>query len=182
MKLVAKDIYLRPLKLEDANGNYPNWFNDKEVCKYNSHGNKLYTKEMALEYIKAIQSNETTLVFAICDKLTNTHIGNISLQEISQINKSAELAIIVGERSYWGKGLAKEAGTLIMEYGFNVLNLNRIACGTSEVNLPMQKLASSLGMTQEGIRKKALHKNNQFYDVFEYAILNKNYSNIKKGI
>jgi ribosomal-protein-alanine N-acetyltransferase len=35
--LVGENIYLRPLDLNDLRGNYINWLNDSEVCKYNSH-------------------------------------------------------------------------------------------------------------------------------------------------
>lgn len=144
MILQGKSLYLRPLELNDAEGNYPNWLNDPIVCKYNSHGEKLYTKEMAKEYINSVQNSSTFKVFAICMQDTHTHIGNISLQDIK--NQTAEFAILLGEVSFMGKGYSKEAGKLILEYGFNTLSLQNIHCGTSEKNIPMQKLATYLGM------------------------------------
>ena len=173
MRLEASRIYLRELKASDASGNYPNWFNDAEVCRYNSHGDIHYTKEMALEYIKSVNENSAYQVFAICEKQSDMHIGNISLQNISQKNKSAEFAIIMGEKEFWGKGFAKEAGLLLLKYGFEKLNLHRIYCGTSEDNIPMQRLAFAFGMKEEGRRKEALRKNEVFYDVLEYGILKK---------
>ena len=172
LKLQGKTIYLRPLELIDADGNYPNWFNDPVVCKYNSHGDVLYTKEMAIEYINAVNAIETTKVFSICDVFSNTHIGNISLQSISTKNKSAEFAIIIGEKNFFGKGIGYEAGELILEYGFKKLNLHRIYCGTSQYNIPMQKLSLSLGMKAEGISVDAMIKNNLFIDMYRYAIIN----------
>ncbi len=62
----------------------------------------------------------------------------------------------------------------MIDYGFNVLKLHRIHCGTSEANTPMQHLALSLGMELEGRRKEAMKKNGQFYDVLEYGILTQN--------
>ncbi len=171
MKLEANNIYLRPLHINDALGDYPSWLNDHEVCRYNSHGDTLYTKEMALSYIQSVQNNPTCNVFAICDKTSDKHIGNISLQAISTKNQSAEFAILLGNKAFWGKGLSKEAGKLLIAYGFNDLNLHRIYCGTSEANTPMQRLALSLGMELEGRRKEALFKNNRFYDVLEYGIV-----------
>jgi RimJ/RimL family protein N-acetyltransferase len=173
MRLEGERVYLRALHVNDANGDYPSWFNDKEVCRYNSHGDKIYTKEMALEYIKSVTNNPTCKVFAICTKSDDLHIGNISLQAISLKNESAEFAILLGNRNFWGKGISKEAGKLLIEYGFKTLKLHRIHCGTSEANLPMQHLALSLGMELEGRHKEAMKKNTHFYDVLEYAILNK---------
>lgn len=169
MRLEGKRVYLRPLELQDANGNYPNWLNDKEVCKYNSHGDTLYTKQMALEYIKSVQNNPTAQVFAVCLNDTDTHIGNISLQQITQ--KDAEFAILMGEKTYWGQGYASEAGKLLIEYGLTTLNLQRIYCGTSEANTPMQRLATVLGMKLYNKEKKALQKNNQLFDIFKYELV-----------
>lgn len=177
MNLIGERVYLRPLHVNDANGDYPNWLNDKEVCQYNSHGDKLYTQEMALSYIQSIQNSLTCKVFAICDKKSDTHIGNISLQAISKTNESAEFAILLGNRAFWGKGLSKEAGRLLIDYGFGELKLHRIYCGTSEANIPMQHLALALGMELEGKRKEAMKKNGKFYDILEYGILTKTRSN-----
>lgn len=171
MILQGNTIYLRPLEIEDANGDYPNWLNDKEVCRYNSHGDTLYTKEMAIEYIKSTQNSSACKVFAICDKCSDKHIGNISLQAISTKNQSAEFAIIIGEKTFWKKGVSKEAGQLLLNYGFEQLNLHRIYCGTSEANIAMQHLALALGMMPEGRRKEAIKKHNKFYDVLEYGII-----------
>ena len=172
MKLIGAKVYLRYLNTDDANGNYPNWLNDSIVCKYNSHGDKLYTKEMAKEYIEFATNTQSHEVLAICDLKTDKHIGNISLQQISKKNKSAEFAILLGEKEFMGKGYAHEASNLLIQYGFQNLKLHRIYCGTSILNIPMQKLALSLGMKQEGIKKDALLKNDQFIDVIEYAITN----------
>ena len=158
MKINGERIYLRPLHINDADGNYPSWLNDKVVCQYNSHGDILYTKKMALSYIQSVQNNPTCNVFAICDKVSDKHIGNIALQAISSKNQSAEFAILLGDKAFWGKGLSKEAGKLLIDYGFHTLKLHRIHCGTSEANIPMQHLALALGMKLEGRRKEALFK------------------------
>lgn len=180
MKLIGKRVYLRYLKMDDANGNYPNWLNDPVVCKYNSHGEKLYTKEMAKEYIDFVTNSTIHEVFAICDIKTDKHIGNISLQQISSKNNSAEFAILLGERDFMGKGYANEASKLILNYGFERLSLHRIFCGTSKYNTPMQKLALSLNMTQEGIQKDALYKNNEYIDIILYSIINNKETNDSK--
>lgn len=173
MKINAERIYLRPLHVNDANGDYPTWLNDKEVCRYNSHGDTLYTKEMAIEYIKSVTNNPTCKVFAICDKKSNQHIGNISLQQISQDDKSAEFAIIMGEKEFWGKGYAKEAGEILINFGFDILKLSKIYCGTSEANIPMQRLAQKLNMKKECIKKNTTTQNNQRIDIIKYTLTKK---------
>ncbi len=171
MNLETKRISLRPLAFKDTDGNYPNWLNNKEVTKYNSHGDTCYTKEMAIEYVKSVTDKDIIKVFAIILKESNQHIGNISLQNIDIKNRSAEFAILIGEIQTYSKGIGFEASTLILRYGFEELNLHRIYCGTSRENIPMQKLALKLSMHQEGIKREAMLKNSQFVDIIEYALL-----------
>ncbi|MDQ1299135.1 MAG: [ribosomal protein S5]-alanine N-acetyltransferase [Campylobacterota bacterium] len=175
MRLAGRQIYLRPLELYDSNGSYPNWLNNPEVCRYNSHGESLYTREMAHTYIANTIDSPTIKVFAICLNDTNQHVGNISLQQISTKNQSAEFAILLGEPSVYGRGIGYEAGQLLLEYAFTTLELHRIHCGTHIENIGMQRLALKLGMIKEGIRRDALFKNNQFADIVEYGLLYNDY-------
>jgi RimJ/RimL family protein N-acetyltransferase len=169
--IIGKRIILRSLKESDLKGPYVTWFNDAQVCQYNSHHFFPYYKEQAREYIKKVSGSGRDLVLAIVKKDTKAHIGNISLQRIDYLNRTAEFAIIIGDKKCWGKGYAKEAGCLIVHHGFTQLNLNRIYCGTSSENIPMQKLALYLGMKKEGKRRKALFKSNKYSDILEYGVL-----------
>ena len=96
------------------------------------------------------------------------HIGNVSLQNIHPIYRSAELAIILGRMR--GHGFGYEACKLIVEHGFNAMNLHRISCGTFSTNSAMQKIARKLGMEREGIRKYAAYKDGAWVDVYEYGM------------
>lgn len=171
MKLQGSQIYLRPLELSDSNGSYPNWLNTPEVCRYNSHGESLYTSEIAHAYITSTIDNPTIKVFAICLKENNQHVGNISLQQISAKNKSAEFAILIGEPSVYGRGIGYESGLLLFDYAFTTLKLHRIHCGTHAENFGMQHLALKLGMSEEGTRREAIFKNGQYANIVEYGIL-----------
>ncbi len=172
MNLESERVLLRPLCIEDAEGNYPNWLNDPEVCRYNSHGERRYTKEMAREYIELVSSSDAYEVFAVIDKKNDIHIGNISLQQIDPKNKKAEFAILIGEKAYWGTGYAYEAAKAIVRYGFEHLKLHRIYCGTSAQNIAMQKLALKLGFIKEGRSREAFFKNGKYHDILHYGILN----------
>lgn len=163
------DYYVRALQERDLDGAYPSWFEDQEVCKYNSHGK--FPKSM--DYFRAFYhgiNREDQIVWAICHE-TDGHIGNISLQNISLINRNAELAILLGDKRHWGKEVSKQASLKLMEHGFFKLNLERIYCGTAATNIGMKKLAASLGMQQEGCRRSHLYMEGEWVDVHEFGIL-----------
>jgi ribosomal-protein-alanine N-acetyltransferase len=169
----GEKIYLRALKEADIEGNYRFWLNDPEVVRYNSHGRFPHTPEKLLHYIKSVLPSDTDLVLAVIEKESGRHIGNISLQKINWIDRNAEIAFLLGEKNFQGRGIMSEAGRLMIRHGFNALNLHRIYCSTSSENTGMRKLAEKLGLLAEGLRKEAIFKNGKYSDIVEYGILNK---------
>ena len=173
--LVGEQIYLRSLVASDLEGPYVSWFNDPEVCQGNSHHIFPYTTESAKEYIQYANATREDLILAIASMQDDGHLGNIALQHIHPVNRTAELSIVIGEKEAWGQGVGKEAGRLICDHGFQSLNLHRIACGTFENNLAMQRLAQYLGMVQEGVRRKAVYKDGSYLDIIEFGVLRHEY-------
>ena len=173
--LSAEDIYLRPLSVADVDGPYVGWFNDAEVCSGNAHHVYPYTRHAAIEYIENSQKFGNELILAVVQKRDKRHIGNVNLKRINFVSRSAEFAIVIGEKDCWGKGYSKQAGRLMLDHGFFALNLRRIYCGTFENNIAMRKLTEYLGMQEEGCRRKAAFKDNRYLDIIEYGVLREEY-------
>lgn len=167
--LDSEEIGLRRIEQSDDLTNYHKWFNDQDINEFNSHAIYPMTLQAIHEYLRGI--DKSNLHLSIFLKSENQHIGNISLQSIDYINRSAELAILMGEKSFWGKGYSTVACKLLMMHGFEKMNLNRIYCGTSELNTGMQKLALKVGMKLEGRRLDAIFYKNEYVDLLEYGIL-----------
>lgn len=179
--LTGERVSLRPLIEADADGPYVTWFNDAEVCRGNSHHVFPYTREQALSYIRQSTQGREMLVLAIVLKGDQRHIGNIALQGIHSLNRSAEFAIVIGDKSTWGQGYGHEAAALLFEHAFKTLNLHRIACGTFADNAGMIKLAAALGMKQEGVRRQAVFKDGRYQDVVEYGLLREEFSPVSQS-
>lgn len=95
-------------------------------------------------------------------------IGLVIQQDVHRF--SAEIGYWIGEE-YWGKGIGTKAIHLMVDYGFNELSLNRIFSGVFEYNQPSMRILEKCGFVKEGILKKAVFKNGNFYDEHRYAIL-----------
>src|SRR6187551_2663119 len=169
--LEGNRIYISPLSRNDISDEYVNWFNDKEVCRDNSHATFPNTKKKTLAYIESLESSKDEIVFAIKWKKNNKHVGNIAIQKIDRINRSAELAIIIGDKNYWNKGIGSEAYTLLIDYGFNTLNLNRISSGQTVSNNGMIRVCEKMGMKKEGLLREVLFKNGKYVDAVIYSII-----------
>ncbi len=173
---LSKDYFVRSLAESDLDGAYPTWFEDQEVCKYNSHGKFFKTRSNLNEYLNNLNQQDS-IVWAICH-IKDGHIGNVSLQEISLINRTAEFAILLGDKRHWGKGLGYLVGRKLLEHGFNKLNLERVYCGVAATNKGMNKLANAMGMALEGTRRLHFFLEGSRVDMLEYGILR---SEFEKG-
>lgn len=169
--LSGEKVLLRPLAEEDASGHYPEWLNDQVVCAGNSHGSYPYAKEQALEFIRANRGRKDALVLAVVEKSSGRHVGNVALQAINPIARSAEIAVLLGEKDVWGKGIGTEAVTMLVRHAFLTLNLHRVYFGTPASNIGMQKIGAALGMRKEGCRREAFYKNGTYEDIWEYGLL-----------
>jgi RimJ/RimL family protein N-acetyltransferase len=172
----GKTVDLRPLTLDDVNDTYISWLNDAEVCAHNSHRVYPYTRKLAVEYVTRVQSQKNDLVLAVIAKDTKKHIGNISLQNVHPVNRSAEFAVILGDKGYWGKGIGKEASGLIIKHGFTEMNLHRVWMGTQPDNTAMQKIAAALGFVDEGRSREEEFRNGKFNDVIRYGLLREEFT------
>lgn len=169
--LTGNTIYLRGLEEKDIEGPWFQWFNDAEVCKYNSHAVFPNSVAAMKDFLARTKASKEEVVFAICDKKTDKHVGNVAWQKIDPLARSAEFAIVIGDREAWGKGVGAEAGKLMVEYAVSKLNLRRLHCGTHAENKAMRKLALKMGMREEGVRKEAGFKDGRYHDIVLFGMV-----------
>lgn len=134
-------VNIRPLKKEDAYTSVA-WRNDKDVFKFtgNTYENVI-TLENELEWItKVIQNQNEYRCAIICD---GEYVGNIYLTDIT--SSDATYHIFIGNKKYWGKGVAFQASKLILDYAFNQLNLNGVKLRVRPQNISALKLYKKLG-------------------------------------
>jgi ribosomal-protein-alanine N-acetyltransferase len=166
---IGDGYYVRAFRESDLGGPYLSWFEDQDVCRFNSHG-KFFPSEGSFRAYVASQGSMDRIVWAVCHE-RDGHIGNVSLQNISMINRNAELALLLGDKRHWKKGVGKMAATSLIAHGFAKLNLERIYCDTAATNLGMRNLAVAIGFSEEGCRRMHLFLEGDWVDVIEYGLL-----------
>lgn len=169
--LIGERIYLRGLEEADLGGDYFQWFNDAETCAFNSHARFPNTAQAMQDYFRRTQGSRSEIVFAVVLKAKDRHVGNVALQEVDWIARSAAFSILIGARNLHGKGIGREAALLVRDYAFARLNLRRLHCGTHAGNQGMRALALAMGMREEGRRVQAMYKNGAYHDIIEYGML-----------
>lgn len=97
-------------------------------------------------------------------------IGGVSLMEVSRaISQSCFLGYRIFN-GHWGQGYAKEAAQAVIDIGFRDLKLHRIEAGIEPNNRRSLRLAKSLKMRREGIKKRALFLRHTWVDLIMYTL------------
>ncbi|MBR3550986.1 MAG: GNAT family N-acetyltransferase, partial [Bacteroidales bacterium] len=74
-----------------------------------------------------------------------------------------------------GNGIASEALAMLIEYGFNTLNLHKITCDTFADNLGTIKHLEKVGLRQEGRLRKHYFHQGEYKDALIYSILREDF-------
>ena len=167
-KLVGERIYLSPKSLEDVEI-FTEWMNDFYITDYTGRSYQTMTLQAEKQYLENSENTKNT--FAIIDIETDKIIGSIGLHEVNHINRTATLGIFIGDRNYWSKGYGTEAIQLILDFGFNYLNLNNIDLALMEFNTRALRCYEKCGFKIIGRKRKCNFINGKYYDSILMDIL-----------
>ncbi len=171
VRLDTERFYLERLTLEHLSQEYVDWLNDNQVNQFLETGGN-YTSEMLKDFLTNV-SNQDMYFWAIKDKLDDQHIGNIKIDPINFKHGWGEYGILIGDQSYWGKGVGFEVSRTVIDFCFEGnLNLRKINLGVRAENNAAIALYNKLGFEVEGVYKKHSVTSAGFDDVLRMAIFN----------
>lgn len=175
----GKRIRLRALDRSDLPAAVA-WLNDPDVTENLLHDTPLSLDAEELWYQEMLKKPVEERVLAIDLKATEgwRHIGTTGLHHVDWKNRIGEFGIMIGEKSQWGKGLGYEATMLLLRFGFNTLNLNKIFLYAIETNDRGLHVYEKAGFVHEGRLRQDIHKNGRYLDVFIMSILRDEWKDI----
>ncbi len=177
-KIKGDRVYLSPLNSEDYEI-YAKWMNDEVVTGNLGNDNCVYTIPMEKAYL---ENNPGTYNFSIILREDDRLIGNIGLLAPDYINRTASISIYVGEKEDRNKGYGREAIKLLLNYGFNTLNLNNIMLSVFSYNEKAIKTYKKLGFKTFGVRKASRYYQGNLYDTVYMEILKDEFNEIEDFI
>ena len=173
LKLKSDRITLRLIELTDLNSIH-NLHTLPETDEFNALGipkNIEETKSIIEPWIADNKRNEIkNFTFAIEQNNNGEFIGLFGLKLWSEKHKRGEIWYKI-HSDYWKNGFATESVNLILDFGFDSLDLHRIQAGCAVDNIGSIKVLEKVGMIQEGRGRQLLPLKNGWSDNFEYSIL-----------
>lgn len=172
--LESAALLMRPLETGDID-EIPTLVEAPEIAA-NTFVPRPYTAEDAVEFVQRARERwqyDEAYVFAIIDKDLGRFVGCMGLHPALEHDR-AEVGYWVG-KPYWGRGVATGALRLLIRFGFDVLNLNRIEAGHFDHNPASGRVMLKANMRREGLRRQYILHRDQYKDVVWYAILREEY-------
>ncbi len=169
--ICGQKIELRDVLQSDCNANYLRWMTDKETNRYMETRWVSQTLESIASFVHQVAESRDSILFAIIERQSGRHIGNIKLGPINSRYHYADISYFIGEKEMRGKGYAKEAVELICDYGFRSLRLHRIQAGVIDGNDISAHVLRSCGFKLEARLRDKFIVNNKFADHLIFGLL-----------
>lgn len=175
-EIETEHLYLREISLNDSDQMFKIW-SDKDVMKYFGMA-PLTCKEQMQGIIENMQNSfeaERTFRWAITKKGDNKIIGSCGFHSwvkgFFRIQLGYELS-----KDYWRQGIMYEAVSGMINFGFDILDLNRIEALVEPPNKASSGLLQKLGFKYEGTLEEYQFGAGTYIDLSIYALLKKNWN------
>jgi [ribosomal protein S5]-alanine N-acetyltransferase len=171
--LIGLRIVLRALDLSDTEQIFT-LFSDPEAMRYWSF--LPYT-----EISQARQRLERDIAGARAGEwlpwgiaLEDTLIGTVTLHDLNREQGRAELGYMLA-RAHWGRGLAREATSLVIGHAFGPLGLRRLEADIDPRNVASDKLLTRLGFQKEGFLRERWRVGDEISDSALFGLLKRDW-------
>lgn len=118
-KKTDQNIFLKRLVPDEISPRYADWMNDPEVVRYLESRYSTYTLDSVREYVRQVNESPADFLYGIFLEETGQHIGNIKISDVNPIHKFANVGLLLGEKSCWGRGFGALAIRLATGIAFS---------------------------------------------------------------
>ena len=179
-ELETERLKFRAIKKSDFNDIYEYSSNPKtsEFLLWSPHNSLDYTKRF-IDIILAKYKCGDYHDWAIVLKDSKKMIGTCGFTRIDESNSTAEIGYVINPE-YWGEGIATEAAKRVLEFAFDVLNVNRVEARFLFGNEASLRVMNKIGMKFEGYIRESLYVKGKYRTVGVSSILRREYLLLEK--
>ena len=119
----------------------------------------------------------TTVLFChLIEKEQNVVVGSFAYHNWYPMHSRSEIGYNMKSDEYKNRGFMKEALPVMIRYGFEVMDLNRIEAFIHPENIPSRKLVEGMHFKQEGWLRQHYCMNGAMGDSLVYGLLQEDYN------
>lgn len=172
---MESEFSLRPLKLNDIDDEYCNWYeNNDGHLNYFSGSGKVFGRDLLLKEFELNIHNKNYFYYLINEK-SGAKIGTIKIGPIDNKNKTSDLVCLIGNRTFVGKGIGSKAISTASKLAFEKHDIRRLHSGMHANNIASIKAYTKAGWFIEGTFKGYYLVNGVATDRVCVACLNPSY-------
>ena len=172
-RLETGRLILRRYVNADAAAMYKNWASDQEVTRFltwPTHPNQEVSGRVIEDWVNQY-SDDSYYHWAIILKDNGEEpIGDIAVVSLKENVSMAHVGYCIG-RNWWHQGITSEALKAVMEFLFDVVDVNRIEARHDPRNPNSGKVMEKCGMKYEGTLHSSDWNNQGICDACYYALL-----------
>ena len=109
-------------------------------------------------------------------------VGATGLHRMDFKNRHASFGISIGDKTEWCKGYGSEATFLMVKYGFETLNLNRVWLYVFEYNQRGIRTYEKAGFKREGLLRQDRYHEGRYENTILMAILREEWDALAKKL
>ena len=143
---------------------YLAWINDPNINRFLEIRFHTQTAADLAEFVGTTNDSSNNLLLGIFLRACGRHVGNVKLGPILWEHLRADMGIVIGDSSVWGKGYATEAIEALTQYAFGNLRLHRITAGMYTGNIGSHKAFLNAGYTEDGRLRDYWLSNGEWQD------------------
>jgi RimJ/RimL family protein N-acetyltransferase len=99
-------------------------------------------------------------------------VGTVGIMDLDWRNRRCEFGpIFIGELAYRGRGLAKDAEILVLDYCFNHLGLHKVIAHVTETNAEVIKLHEAAGFKRDILLRDHIFRGGKFEGLYLLSCL-----------
>jgi RimJ/RimL family protein N-acetyltransferase len=165
--LYGQKVELRPFAEADITPDYIAWLNDPVVTRFSNQRFLKHNEESSRAYLATFADSDN-LFICIVNRDDGRVVGTMTAY-INRHHKTADIGLMVGDSSAWGKGFGQDAWNTLGEWLLKDVGIRKLTAGTAAGNAAMVRIMERFGMQHEATRRGQELIDGQPHDLVYYA-------------
>jgi len=158
---------LRAFTEDDISTEYLRWLNDPVVVRLSNQRFQTHDRATSLAYLESFRETDNLFVLVALAG-TSMPVGTLTAY-VSQHHLTADVGIMIGERSVWGQGVGLDAWVTLCNWLLKDRGLRKLTAGTLDCNYAMIRIMEKSGMVLEAVRRNQELLDGEPHDILHYA-------------